>query len=75
MLRHKTLSHLYHFIIFILFLDCIFLAVTGNFVPLQPVTVFQNGQLFDGLRRKSFPKRITSVVKIGININKQYNGN
>ena len=65
----------YHFILFIVFLDCICLVVTGNFVPLQPVTVFQNGQLFGCLRKKSFPKRITSVGKIGININKQYNGN
>ena len=75
MQKHKTLSHLYHFILFILFLDCICLVVKGNFVPLQPVAVFQNGQQFKIHERKSFPKQITSVSKSGININKQYNGN
>ena len=48
---------------------------SGNLLPLQPIRVFQNGQLFKIRKQKSFPKRITLYEDGSININKQYNGN
>ena len=46
----------YHFIFF---LELKEIEYSGNFVPLQPIRVFQNGQLFEIKKQKSFPKRTT----------------
>ena len=72
LLNVSEIINYYHFIFF---LDINWYNIFGNFVPLHPIPVSQNGQLFENERRKSFPKRITFFQTADISINKQYNGN